>query len=51
MLSPPFSAAVGLICGTQIYHPRVKCKVKEKAILLQDCTLPEGPRRLRHMKV
>jgi hypothetical protein len=51
MHSLPFSATLGLICGTQIYHSRVKCKVKDKAILLQAYTGPEGSRRLRHMKV
>jgi len=51
MHSLPFSASVGLVCGTQIYQLRVKCKVKDKAILLQTCTGPEGSRRLRYMKV
>jgi len=51
MHSLPFSAAVGLICGKQVYHHRVKCKVKDKAVLLQACTGPEGSRRLRHMEV
>jgi len=47
----PFSASVGLLCGTQIYHPRVKSKVKHKAVLLQASKGPEGSRRLRHTKV
>jgi len=47
----PFSASVGLLCGTQIYHPRFKSKVKDKAILLQASKGPEGSRRSRHTKV
>jgi hypothetical protein len=44
MHSLQFAASVGLICGTQIYHPRVKCKVKDKAILykpIQSLRVPE----------